>query len=234
MQTIFCLPIKRKQLFLSTHWRTPRRGQCRRPAEIQWLKLVPWALKCRWVPAIRGSKAKHWWKSEASHFCSRGWLQACGMAFQEDSKGLVWFFPLSWIQFKQSKSHPVSVFLAVGLPLFIKSGQIQLAYGLPRNLLNLCRFEKLNSPCQYLISPEADKISWRYSMGCFSLQPWLLIPASSKEAQWPDLIFLHEIGWQLQGLESVLGPCGQAPVLVTGRPDPPYQGWPTKAAGPGD
>lgn len=202
----------------------PRRGQCRRPAGIQWPKLVSWAL-CRWVPATRGSKAKHCdgnRKPATSVAEDDSWPE--GWHFRKTQKGWCDFSPLSWIQFKQSKSHPVSVFLAVGLPLFIKAGQIQLAYGLPPNLLNLCRFEKLNSPCQYLISPAADKISWRYSMGWFSLQPWLLVPASSKEAQWPDLIFLHEIGWQLQSLESVLGPCGWAPVMVTGQPDPPYQG----------
>lgn len=73
---------------------------------------------------------------------------------------MIFFFPLLLrLPFKQSKSHPVSVFLALGLPLFIKPGQIQLACGLPPNLMNLLSFEELNSPCQYLISPAADKIS---------------------------------------------------------------------------
>lgn len=71
----------------------------------------------------------------------------------------------------REESGIVSVFLAIGLPLFIKPRQIQLACGLPPNLINLLSCEKLNSPCQYLISPAADKISSRYSMGfSFSLQ----------------------------------------------------------------
>lgn len=75
------------------------------------------------------------------------------------------FFSPVWLKEKQRKSHIVYVFLAMGLPLFIKPRQIQLACGLPPNLINLLSCEKLNSPCQYLISPAADKISSRYSMG---------------------------------------------------------------------
>lgn len=62
-------------------------------------------------------------------------------------------------------------FLAVGLPLFIRPGPIQLARGPPPHLINLLSCEERRGPCQDLISPAADKISPRYSMGPFTPAP---------------------------------------------------------------
>lgn len=237
------LLVKRKQVFLVPTRRTPQKGQVRRSAETQGLKMQSpqlqlhlWDLQWRCASTAGAARLNTpWWKSEASHFCSRGWLQARWDDISGRLKRVGVFHPRPRLQFKQSKSHPVSLLPAVGPPLFIKPGQIQLACGLTPNLMNLLSFENLHSPCQYLISPAADKISWRYSMGFFSLQLWLLIPASSAKAIVARSYFPT---WNRMATPRPMERAGTnvdgALARVTGRADSPYQGWPTKAACPGD
>lgn len=123
------------------------------------------------------------------------------------------------------------VFLAIGLPLFIKPRQIQLARGLPPNLINLLSCEKLNSPAnisflQQLIRSVRD-IQWGFLSLRLHHSHWHLNRGSR-------ILFsshlLHEMGWRVRGLCSLLE---QTPIRpsrrLTGRADFPYRGWPTKA-----
>lgn len=115
-----------------------------------------------------------------------------GMEFEEDtsaSKRQPYCF-LSWLPFKQRKSHPVSVSLAGGLPLFIKPGQIQLVGGPPPNLLTCSALSTSAGPAnmsflQRLMISAGDAQWDSFHLG------------SPDPPSWPDLIFLHEIGWQL-------------------------------------
>lgn len=134
-----------------------------------------------------------WCKSEASRFSRRGRDSgsARGRDFGKTRRlprgGLISPSPGSGLN-KGEAARPASVSLAVGLPL-CGPGQIQLARGLPPNLINPLSWETVPGPCQYLISPAADKISRRDSMGCLSPGPRPRVPATRISARWPPLYF---------------------------------------------
>lgn len=141
------------------------------------------------------------------------------------SKGPVSLLLLSCLQFKQRKKVPC-VCLAGSGPATRAN---PISAWPPPNLINPLSFETLSGRAE-ISSPPRPIRSAADIHGASRPSAW---PGPRQRPPPRDLIFRQEIGWQHPARRACWDR-HSALERVTGRPDPPYQGWPTKAAGQGD